>query len=342
MFYVSPPPVGKRHRCRVDAIIALGLSSYSKTIKHMTRDEIADMAIENREKQFIAYQFDRLGNECKQVIEEGNEIRVVPLKEEEELTVSEDKLSSQLLSTNDSNPAVFQTPARSNKLKELYFGYGNVTILSWGKVSKNPAFHTRTQIYPIGLKFIRTEVDVALDRTVDCLCEILTHPEISPNNDNEMTVTPLFRITICWLLGRKCEKKVIRVYEGTTPQMAWQAAMLETVGISDTGTDEGMDETVSPADAPDNGNRVEEISVDGSNTNNLKSTIVSVSTAASTDGSALDAANLPSTNDSNGNAPNGLPMNASADESSLRQKLMDLRKEYMYSLHKAQVTIVCT
>ena len=82
---------------------------------------------------------------------------------------------------------------------------------------------------------------------MDCLCEIDAAVD-------GKSVYPIFRISIAWStdFGQPC----IRVYEAKSPQLAWQAAMLESIGLEysvnifsddapdDSGeaADQGMDE----------------------------------------------------------------------------------------------------
>lgn len=44
------------------------------------------------------------------------------------------------------------------------------------------------------------------------------------------SIVPLFRITVAWEIDKKQE---VRVYEARSPQQAWQAAVLEKIGISE-------------------------------------------------------------------------------------------------------------
>ena len=58
------------------------------------------------------------------------------------------------------------------------------------------------------------------------------------NNNYHQTVrtlVPLFRVTVAWEIKGK---QVVRVYEARSPQQAWQAAVLEKVGIESNGSSE--------------------------------------------------------------------------------------------------------
>jgi hypothetical protein len=201
IFYINTVS-GKRFRCRVDVMVHLQLYAYSKTIKQMSREEIFDLSVESREKVLIAYQFDRLNGQCSDIKQIGDNVVVYPVASHDQLM------------TND-----------------LHFGFGVATVIDWGEISDLPGFHTKFQLYPVGFKCLRQELDIALDRIVDCLCEIDSHITYDSNN-NEITA-PLFRISICWVLDKAGVQKCNRVYEGKSPQLAWQAAMLETIGIND-------------------------------------------------------------------------------------------------------------
>ncbi len=114
-----------------------------------------------------------------------------------------------------------------------YFTYGNCTVLSWGTIRTTGPFHNRNQFFPVGFRCIRQEHDILLDRVVDCLCEIISFSvpktEDSKNNSSVDYAMPLFRLTVAWELDD--DTQVIRVYEGKSPQLAWQSAMLERVGV---------------------------------------------------------------------------------------------------------------
>lgn len=204
----------------------------------MSRAELADMAVENREKQLIAFQFDGLGNECREIIRDGDMVTVVPIVG---LTEGTSAAESEKISV------IGKVSSEDKRQKQIFFGFGNCTVLDWGKVVSDSAFHTPTVVYPLGFKCLRQEHDILLDRPVDCYCEVLSQPAESVTTDTEVRpgaavahcngdskIVPLFRISVCWLLGRRGDEKCVRVYEGTSPQLAWQTAMLERVGVEKT------------------------------------------------------------------------------------------------------------
>lgn len=382
--YVSP--ANKRHRSRVDSIITLGLNPYSKTIKHMSREEIADMAVENREKQLIAYQFDRLGSECLDIIREGDEITVIPL-EKTTLPRVPEQVSTPVVTTTDTSsgdvvdvkmevdePAavsgvesvidvvtgvVEPAPVLAKPPKKLYFGFGNTTILEWGRITPSAMFHTKNQLYPIGFKCVRREHDILLDRPVDCYCEILSTEVQSVSTDAELTVDgtlassgitdviPLFRISICWLLGRGGNEKCVKVYEGKSPQLAWQAAMLETVGVPATVAEK--EAAIKSEPAPETNDVLT-----GKATAVCAGGAVSVCDPVTVSAGAEVVAAPPSTvtvpssaiTASSAAEPSELTESEDMDdeEKALRKTLMETRKECMRVIRSAQVclSICCT
>ena len=97
--------------------------------------------------------------------------------------------------------------------------------------------HYTGHIFPVGFKCIRQEHDALLDKVVDIHCEIDAMSEdtkqIGSGTSNNYqqsarTLVPLFRVTVAWEIKGK---QVVRVYEARSPQQAWQAAVLEKIGI---------------------------------------------------------------------------------------------------------------
>lgn len=105
-----------------------------------------------------------------------------------------------------------------NKLSPCYFAYGNTIVLHWGEIIPTGHFHTRMQLYPVGFRCIRQEVDNRLNRLVDCLCEIdwMIVPSKDKASDDKLKhlslqdlatcaeyrarLRPVFRITVCWMV----------------------------------------------------------------------------------------------------------------------------------------------
>lgn len=124
-----------------------------------------------------------------------------------------------------------------------YFTFANMTVLDWGRIVTHPGFHSSTCLYPLGLRVLRQEHDTFLDTVVDCLCEIdgicttanktgLLFSCLSVGME-VLDVEPLFRVSVQWQLPSGA--KAIKVYEARSPQHAWQAAMLEVMGVSQEG-----------------------------------------------------------------------------------------------------------
>lgn len=127
--------------------------------------------------------------------------------------------------------------------KDVFFSFGNITVIEWGTITSNPEFHTQSYIFPIGFCCLRQEKDEFLDTIVDCLCEVDAFYVVDDRKEvlSELDVAqqehiiankaacliPLFRITVAW--NKDGGEPEIKVYEGKTPQVAWQGAMLESL-----------------------------------------------------------------------------------------------------------------
>lgn len=139
----------------------------------------------------------------------------------------------------------------SSLLASLYFSFGNITILDWGRLSTCSNFYTPTQLFPVGFRCIRQEHDMVTNRVVDCLCEVLEVPSKasfdSEDEEDASLTEPLFRISIAWTLPYG--GKVTRVYEGRTPQIAWQGAMLESLENAATVEENDDDEADAMTDS---------------------------------------------------------------------------------------------
>ena len=90
-------------------------------------------------------------------------------------------------------------------------------------------------IFPVGFKCIRQEHDALLDKVVDIQCEIEAMSEETKATGSHppvRTLVPLFRVSVAWEIKGS---QVVRVYEARSPQQAWQAAVLEKIGIDAAG-----------------------------------------------------------------------------------------------------------
>lgn len=95
------------------------------------------------------------------------------------------------------------TPTLSNNAPEgtfepivrEYFAAGNITVLNWGCIRTDALFHTGHQLFPVGFRCIRQEMDLVVDRPVDCLCEIDVTQQVV---DGQVVERPLFRISVEW------------------------------------------------------------------------------------------------------------------------------------------------
>lgn len=205
---------GKKFRSRIEVAGALKITpTVKKNIRLLTRDQFYYYTQEFREKMLISQKLNENSLSC------------------EEIKFSDDNISLEPTQQSNSN---------------LYFSLGNTTILNWGIVINNEGFYNQTQIYPLGFTCLRQEHDIKLDCVVDCLCEIDALCEDSDDNvflylsEREKYSTyesllslksliPVFRLSVEWKLPEK--KRLIKVYEARSPQQAWQAAMLESVGV---------------------------------------------------------------------------------------------------------------
>jgi hypothetical protein len=108
-------------------------------------------------------------------------------------------------------------------------------------------------IFPIGFKCVRQEHDALLDKIVDIKCEIEAMNDESKAHTNNTVhgqrdghtprnLVPLFRVTVAWEIKGK---QVVRVYEARSPQQAWQAAVLEKIGLEPTENDGSSQNSVS-------------------------------------------------------------------------------------------------
>jgi hypothetical protein len=200
VFYFSPN--SKKYRSRVEAVIGLGISQNIRTLKAMSKQQLHEISLETREKLLIGQQLSLYSYKgtCSSIALVDGAISLI---------------------FNDESPLSGGNIISQDTLISC-FAIGNITILSWGNITLDPSFHTATQIYPLGFKCIRQEHDVLYDRVVDCLCEI----DAITENDS---ISPLFRISIAWVTDSA--SPCVRVYEAKSPQLAWQAAMLESLGL---------------------------------------------------------------------------------------------------------------
>lgn len=193
-------PLNKKFRSRVDALGGLGILQSTRTLRNMLREHLYDMASETREKLLLAQQLQVNLNRGPCSFIEYKDDQII-------LSFPEPGSPSSVSFMHSVKP---------------YFAVGNITVLAWGQIIPDVAYHTATQIYPLGFKCLRQEHDVFYDRIVDCLCEI------DSVLDGERLV-PLFRISVAWVGDQN--QPFVRVYEAKSPQVAWQAAMLEPLGL---------------------------------------------------------------------------------------------------------------
>lgn len=254
----------KRCRHRVDVACSLGLMTAAKITRNLSREQLYLIAMEFREKHLISQLLGSSNGLCDEIryvddnatilyngeivgifqpkedlpgsiLESSNDIDILP----ESVSIMDVPNGKSEADTSRTGPteSVDSLKSENDVRKRIYFAFGNVIILSWGNIIPNPAFSNASYIYPVGFKCLRQEYDVALDRIVECLCEIVAYStesnsilQFSDIKDSTVqTIYPLFRLTVAWII--KDGERVVRVYEAKSPQSVWQAAMTETVGI---------------------------------------------------------------------------------------------------------------
>jgi hypothetical protein len=254
IFYFNPR--GKKFRSRVEVACFLNLMPSIKSLRTMTKDQFYLNAIENRERHLISQQLALCNFACDEIIFHNDIITLVnlnePKKDEADATpeVENGEKTAAAVVKTEGDEALGVSFAGA---KNVHFTFGNLVVLDWGRIIPDPAFHTTNQLYPLGFKCLRQEHDVTLDRVVDCLCEIDAVFEggdgasvlyMLKHNlpiDPHRPLQPLFRLSVAWHIGDETsigtateqEHVQVRVYEARSPQQAWQAAMLESLGIKD-------------------------------------------------------------------------------------------------------------
>lgn len=288
----------KRRNCysRVHIGMTLGLYPFCRLVKHMPKHLLTALAQETRERFLIA---EKLFS-CPYPIENIDSFNwdaethqvVVAMKDPDHCTPcttdKENHDEFEWTAVTETIPPIMSYPGpghgdgalglewtKSGKYNP-YFAYGNTVVLNWGQIIPGGHFHNRQQLFPLGFKCVRQELDVKLNRLVDCFCEIdytivqsnkestskssgkgaseAVHKRIQSASLEELVtkhrslLRPLFRISVAWNYNASttedikrgaCDvKTVVKVYEGRTPQLAWQSVMLEygddTLGQSTT------------------------------------------------------------------------------------------------------------
>jgi len=244
---------GKRFRTRVEVACFMNLMPVPKNLRGLTREQLHMNAIETRERHIISQQLALCDFACEEILGEGDVVTVIPNSD----TRMDDRGGPELSQDTSSSAeatAHFNGMKKASKESKNYFSFGNTVILDWGRLVPDAPFHTATQLFPIGFKCLRQEHDVTLDRVIDCLCEI---DAVYDGGDGASVLkaiqgeglievqhkplSPLFRLSVAWHIGdessigtaREQDFIKVRVYEARSPQQAWQAAMLEGLGIKD-------------------------------------------------------------------------------------------------------------
>ena len=223
--------------------IALGLSNATRSVQKMSRQQHLHAASETKEKFFLSqmlawaeYRADDV------VIKDGMlQITVLGANDVDFAADRAQKWSSSKSFRVGHRPQV--TKVYKSQDPDRHMAFGNTTIIDWGRVITNPAFHTKSQIYPLGMRVLRIEHDVLKNELVECLCEIDSFPDDTlprgglSADEIAARILPLFRITVGWkrrLQNNLGVQVVNRVYEGRSPQQAWGAVMRESLLVEPT------------------------------------------------------------------------------------------------------------
>ena len=270
VLYISPK--SRKHKSRVEVASTLNLLPYVRNFAAMPKSQLYCLAQETREKHLVSQLLGAYNGKCDGITSShGGDVlafinQTVELSDllicgaGPDVTILSSPATTSINYDNekrdisDINVSTNPTSISTSTIKrEIFFSYGNTTVLNWGTISPLPGFHTSNQLYPIGFKCIRQEHDIILDRVVDCLCEILAVPAPASTNttsantssggknkkkeskllkdgSSNSNLVPLFRITVCWMGS---DGKVHpRVYEGSSPKQVWMSVQLEEWGIS--------------------------------------------------------------------------------------------------------------
>lgn len=261
---------GRRYRNRVDVACSLGLMQAAKNAKSMSREQMFLVAMEIREKHLISQLLGATNGICDEIqyisdnatiMCNGKAIGNVLTGKPKPFEFARHLLRVHSM-TGDTVPYALNKQTSNDETRtNIFFSFGNVTVLNWGTISPDPAFHSSTQIYPIGFKCIRQEHDVTLDKVVECLCEIDTITDEHAVT-KAVTVMPLFRLSVAWVMNNG--ERRVRVYEARSPQQTWQAAMLETEGVDLTAQNiESNLSTIVREHIPSQSESSEKLSIDG-------------------------------------------------------------------------------
>lgn len=364
-------PKEKLYRSRVEAACGAGFMPHYKVLSQMTRDQMHEHSVETRDRFVVSqhlqvHGFKCFGIELKDEIEHGI------------MAVANDNICFTEGCSSDTDPNTGHVDVseivRSVKPdKDICFAFGNCTVLDWGRIlPNNPAFHTKSQLYPFGFKCIRQEQDLVLHTIVDCLCEILSVPDVNVETDSDYSkCSPLFRITVSWLIDapdidakpsqpeinntaldtderfmyKKCSR-VVRVYEGKTPQQAWQGVLLETIGtagdesvqyIEGVSTESGCEKTSNKME-----NNSSAISIPEDVADKHKSAPPGICAASVTEMDEVDANAVGETDQCK--SPTSVsrsPPVMDREEIELREAIRVAKKDYYRALKNAQSSGVC-
>ena len=263
---------GRSFQSIVAAMMSMNLTPNSRSSKSMNRAQHALVAAECLEKALVSHALSVTGGRADDIRmdpRDSTKLTVVVRSEadqrahwdalrqlgtvrvptEEEITGLEAMHATGVATSASLRPVTTTEYVSCDDNCRFKFGQA-CTILNFGTiVSDSPAFHTPTQIFPLGFRCVRIEHDFSLNRTVECLCEILAissddaaqgkfHCAVSewklwdPSKN-----LPLFRITVGWQVGPEGSRKMIpKTYQALTQESVWAAAMTESFGLTEFDT----------------------------------------------------------------------------------------------------------
>lgn len=231
VMYVSDK--GKKCKSRVEVAVVLGLLPAIRSTKTMTRSQYFITAMETRERLLISQHLIAINGKCDAITYLNDFISIT----------NNSSFGQKTLEFPGSS--IFAIPEGSDimpvsrcflkfqdefPISNFLFIFGNIGILSWGRLYPDAAFHNETQLYPIGFKCVRIEHDMFLNTLIGCLCEIdALSQEIIENDVIQKKLVPVFKITVIWLINSN--RREVRFYVGNTPEQVWSKVNSETLGL---------------------------------------------------------------------------------------------------------------
>jgi hypothetical protein len=223
---------GKKCRSRVEVAVALGLLPTIRSTKTMTRSQFFITAMETRERLFISQHLIAMNGKCDSITYLNDFISIMDNNSGQKGLEFPASAIFSIPEGNDIMPVsrCFFRFQNEFPISNFLFIFGNIGVLSWGRLYPDPAFHTETQLFPIGFKCVRVEHDMFLNTVVGCLCEIdALAQEIDVNGVMQKKLLPVFKITVVWDIDSN--RRELSYYVGDTPENVWSKVNSETLGL---------------------------------------------------------------------------------------------------------------